>query len=80
MDVAANSHNYYYPGSSNGTDYVDAVLVARLQLLAGNPHVKDLDWSRVSAFGRVGLDNEIQVVDIEGVAEDIAQVEEIFLG
>jgi hypothetical protein len=39
-----------------------------------------LNWSRVSAFSKVGLESDIQVVDIEGVAEDIAQVEEIFLG
>jgi HD-like signal output (HDOD) protein len=79
IDVAANSHNYYHDGGST-TDYVDVVVVARLQLLAGNPHIKDLDWSRVSAFSKVGLESDIQVVDIEGVAEDIAQVEEIFLG
>ncbi len=76
-DVAANSHNYYYEGGGTA-DYVDVVIAARIQSLAGESQIQDLDWSRVSAFARVGLDNEIQVVDIEGVAENIAQVEEMF--
>ncbi len=79
VNVAENSHNYYYDGGGT-PNYADVVIVARLQLLTGNPHVQDLDWSRVSAFSKVGLDNDIQVVDIEGVAEDIAQVEEILIG
>ena len=77
IDVAANSHDYYHDSSS--LDYVDVVVVARLQLLVGDPHVKDLDWSRVCAFSKVGLESDIQLVDIEGMAEDIAQVEEIFI-
>lgn len=79
IDVAANSHDYYHDGG-DAADYVDVVVVARLQLLAGDPHIKDLDWGRVAAFSKVGLESDIQVVDIEGVAEDIAQVEEILLG
>ncbi len=76
-DVAGNSHDYYYNGGSEA-DYVDVVLVARLQSLYGSPQIQELDWSRISAFSKVGLDHEIQVVEIEGVAEDIAQVEEMF--
>ncbi|MGD2119519.1 MAG: HDOD domain-containing protein [Chromatiales bacterium] len=56
----------------NGPDFADLVLVARLQL--GLDSVDD--WSRISAFTRVGLDTDVQIVDIEGTAEEIDQVKQ----
>ncbi len=75
-EVAANSHNYYYEGGGTA-GYVDVVLAARLQSLADSRHMEHLDWGRVSAFSKVGLDEEIQVVDVEGVAEDIMLVQDM---
>lgn len=61
-------------------DYVDVVIVGRLQTLMDTDHpVNDLDWSSIPAFSKVGLEPEIQVIEIEGVAEDLAEVEHIFI-
>ncbi|WP_372956738.1 HDOD domain-containing protein [Marinobacter sp.] len=47
-------------------DYADLVMVANLQLLAGtdNP-VNEMDWSRISAFDRLGLDPNANLNDEE---------------
>ncbi|MDJ0807334.1 MAG: HDOD domain-containing protein [Gammaproteobacteria bacterium] len=61
-------------------DYVDVVIVGRLQTLMGSDHpVNAQDWSSAPAFSKVGLEPEIQVIEIEGVAEDLAEVEHIFI-
>ena len=61
-------------------DYVDVVIVGRLQTLMGTDHpVNNEDWSSIPAFSKVGLEPDIQVIEIEGVAEDLAEVEHIFI-
>ncbi|KRT55912.1 HD-like signal output (HDOD) domain, no enzymatic activity [endosymbiont of Ridgeia piscesae] len=62
-------------------NYVDVVQVARLQTLQGSDHpLAKLDWSRIPSFAKVGIDPEVSVIEIEGVAKDVAEVEVIFLG
>ena len=47
-------------------DYADLVMVANLQLLAGTEHpVNEMDWSTVTAFGRLGLDPDIDMSEEE---------------
>ena len=76
--VPANYHNIQYDGGPEA-DYVDIVIVARLQTLpADHPQAK-LDWSAIPAFAKVGLEPEIEVVNIEGVAEEVQEVQELFL-
>ena len=61
-------------------DYADVVIVGRLQTLMGSDHPVNLqDWSTIPSFAKVGLEPEIQMIDIEGVAEDIAEVEHILI-
>ncbi|MEN8180428.1 MAG: HDOD domain-containing protein [Pseudomonadota bacterium] len=61
-------------------DYVDVVIVGRLQTLMGTDHpVNEQDWSSIPAFSKVGLEPEVQVIEIEGVAEDLAEVEHILI-
>lgn len=61
-------------------DYVDVVIVGRLQTLMDSDHPVNLqDWGTIPAFTKVGLEPEIQVIDIEGVAEDVAEVEHILI-
>lgn len=56
-------------------DYGDVVLVARLQDLAGTKHPHaTMDWQTIPAFAKVGLEPEIHIVDVEGPAEEIAEV------
>ncbi len=54
-------------------DYADLVMVANLQLVAGTEHPwTDMDWNRISAFDRLGLDPNIDM----GEEEDLsAQME-----
>jgi HD-like signal output (HDOD) protein len=55
--------------------YADIVLVARLQNLAaqGRP-LPDVDWSDIPAFAKIGMETEVVIVDMEGPAEEIAEV------
>ena len=54
------------------TDYVDVVMVAHLQTYAGTSHpCAQLDWTKISAFGRVGLDPSIDASEIEDLSEDM---------
>ncbi len=65
-------------------DYADVVLVARLEQLASsgklNPETCPMEWPRYSAFARVGVDTEITVLEMEGPAEQIAEVRSLLAG
>ncbi len=61
-------------------DYVDVVIVSRLQTLMGTDHPVNLhDLNAIPAFSKVGVEPELQMIDIEGVAEDVAEVEHILI-
>ena len=55
-------------------DYADVVLVARIQL--GLDQIPDEQWASISAFERLGLDTEVNIVDIEDTAEEIESVKQ----
>ncbi len=76
--VPANYQNIHYDGGPEA-DYVDIVIVARLQTLPPGHPLTKLDWSTIPAFAKVGLEPEIEVVNIEGVAEEVQEVQELFL-
>jgi HD-like signal output (HDOD) protein len=60
-------------------DYADVVLVARLQYAMGTGQLPaDLDFANISAFSRVELEPEVVVMDMEGSAEEIAEVQAMF--
>lgn len=51
-------------------DYVDVVVVANLESYLGSKHPHaQVDLSTVPAFGKLGLEPEANVLDVEGVAE-----------
>lgn len=61
--------------------YADIVLVARLQHLAARGATEaGADWSDVPSFGKVGLEPEVIIVDLEGPAEKIAEVVTMLAG
>jgi len=61
-------------------DYSDIVLVANLQTPSKDNHNNNtVDWSTIPAFSKLGLNHEVEVIEIEGVAEQIEDVEEIFI-
>ncbi|MBL3589863.1 MAG: HDOD domain-containing protein [gamma proteobacterium endosymbiont of Lamellibrachia anaximandri] len=79
IKVPAHFQDLGYDGGTQA-DYVDVVLVARLQTALGNDHsLTNEDWGIIPAFVKVGLEPEINVVDIEGVEEEVKEVEVMFL-
>ncbi|MDJ0741600.1 MAG: HDOD domain-containing protein [Gammaproteobacteria bacterium] len=53
--------------------YADIVLVARLQNIAAASD-GGADWSQIPAFAKIGVEPEVVIVDMEGPAEEIAEV------
>jgi HD-like signal output (HDOD) protein len=65
--------------SEGDVDYADIVLVARLEALAGSGNgVSMADWINIPAFTKVGIEPEINIVDIEGVSDDLQNIEVLF--
>jgi len=53
-------------------DYVDLVQVAFLQSIAGTDHPAcRVDWAAVPAFSKLGLQADAEILEIEGVSEEI---------
>ena len=53
-------------------DYADVVMVANLQTLSGTDHpYTEMDWSRISAFQRLGLNPETGMGDDEDLGEQM---------
>ena len=60
-------------------DYVDVVLVARLQALGQNDGSERVDWTQIPAFRKVGLEPEVESIEIEGVQENMEEIQAVFL-
>jgi HD-like signal output (HDOD) protein len=53
-------------------DYADVILVSNLQSLIGTDNqLAHMDWSEISAFGRLGLSPEVNTAEIEDLSEDM---------
>lgn len=79
--VAVTEHynNFAYDGGPQA-DYVDIVMVARLQSLIGTNHPDAaLNWGDIAAFAKVGLEPDVEVVEMEGAQEEMDGVKEMFL-
>ena len=61
-------------------DYVDLVQVAFLQSIAGSDHPAcRVDWSTVPAFAKLGLQADAEILEIEGVSEEIELAQSMFI-
>lgn len=59
-------------------DLVDVVMVANLQTMIGTEHpFAKLDWSRIGAFTRLGLDPNPQSQDLDAFYEDVAAAKDL---
>ncbi len=64
---------------SGGADLVDLVQVANLQSRIDSDHpLSQADWSRISAFQRLGLDVDVHEIELTDVAEEIDEVQKLF--
>lgn len=53
-------------------DYADIVMVANLQSYIGSDHpLTRMDWTKISAFDRLGLSSEVNAHEIEDLSEDM---------
>ena len=78
IKVANNHSNYNY--DSEKIDYVDVVIVAKLQNLEGTDHPDaQLDWNDIPSFCKLGLAGESDVVEIEDIVmEEIEITQQLF--
>lgn len=61
-------------------DYVDLVQVAFLQSIAGTDHPAcRVDWNTVPAFAKLGIQPDAEILEIEGVSEEIQLAHSLFL-
>ncbi len=61
IDVTRNALNFSYD-HEGGADLVDLVQIALLQ---GGHAETDIDWGSVPAFAKLGMDTEVNIVEIE---------------
>jgi HD-like signal output (HDOD) protein len=79
ISAAAWEYRDFTRDSGPDADYVDLVQVAYVESqLFKQPDLIDR-MGDIPAFRKLGLDPEIEVLEIEGIAEEIAETEEIFL-
>lgn len=72
MIAVAREHETLSRNSVNGPDYVDVVTVANLQSYIGSSHpLTRLDWSKIPAFSKLGLEADVSVVDIDETNAEI---------
>jgi HD-like signal output (HDOD) protein len=70
LDVPMNCCDF--SRESPATDYVDVIQVANLQRYAGTEHpFAALDWTRVSAFTRLGIDGSEHLAALDGLSEEV---------
>lgn len=76
--AVAGEHEDLKRKSKNGPDYVDVVIVANLQSLIDTNHRHtDKDWSKIPAFKQLGLQPDINIIDIEEVNDKIGATRDI---
>jgi len=61
--------------SGEKADYVDLVQVATLECNTGAAKTTSpAEWAQAPSFAKVGLDPEVSVIEIEGVAEEVEEI------
>ncbi|MCG8428933.1 MAG: HDOD domain-containing protein [Chromatiales bacterium] len=78
VSVAGNYQNLSYDNGPEA-DYTDVVQVSRLQMLDESHPAAQHDWSAIPSFAKVGIEPEIEVINIEGVAEQVDDVQQVFM-
>jgi len=72
LKLVASAYVEFQRDHEGPADYVDLVQVAFLQSIAGTDHPAcRVDWSTVAAFAKVGLQADAEILEIEGVSEEI---------
>ncbi|MFK5949450.1 MAG: HDOD domain-containing protein [Methylococcales bacterium] len=72
LKLVASEYVDFQRDSGDKADYVDLVQVAFLQSIAGTDHPAcRVDWNTVPSFAKLGLSSDAEILEIEGVSEEI---------
>ena len=76
IDVAEYHDDLNYDSST--ADYVDIVVVANLQSYLGTSHrLNEVDWKTVPSFKKLGMETDVNIVNMEGPADDIKAIKSV---
>lgn len=80
IKVPRNYQDITYDGGPQA-DYVDLVIVGRQELQLDPEHINEHpDWHKMPAFEKLGIEPDVQLIDIEGVADDMAELGSLLEG
>jgi len=80
LKLVASEYVNFQRDSGAKADYVDIVQVAFLQSIVGSDHPAcRIDWSTVPAFAKLGLQADAEILEIEGVSEEIEIAQSLLL-
>lgn len=80
LKLVASEYVDFHRDHDGPADYVDLVQVAFLQSIAGTDHPAcRIDWATVPAFAKLGLEADAEILEIEGVSEEIELAHSMFL-
>ena len=72
LKSVASQYVNFQRNDNEKADYVDLVQVAFLQSIAGTDHPAcRVDWNTVPSFSKLGLESDAEILEIEGVSEEI---------
>jgi len=72
LKQVASEYIDFQRNTGDKADYVDLVQVAFLQSIAGTDHPAcRVDWNTVPSFAKLGLASDAEILEIEGVSEEI---------
>jgi len=72
LKLVASEYINFQRDSGEQADYVDLVQVAFLQSIVGTDHpAARIDWNSVPSFAKLGLSPDAEILEIEGVSDDI---------
>jgi HD-like signal output (HDOD) protein len=79
LKSVASDYVNFQRNSGAKADYVDIVQVAFLQSIAGTDHPAcRVDWQTVPAFAKIGLQADAEILEIEGVSDEIQLAQSMF--
>lgn len=72
LKLVASEYINFQRDTGDKADYVDLVQVAFLQSIAGTDHPAcRVDWTTVPSFAKLGLAGDAEILEIEGISEEI---------
>ncbi len=79
LKLVASEYVDFQRDHDGKADYVDLVQVAFLQSIAGTDHPAcRVDWTTVPAFSKLGLHADSEILEIEGISEEIELAQSMF--